>query len=306
MSELIVALERLGLRAATVDSLAGDASARRFFRVRLVGGGTVVACLYSEGGDGQAARDAAVQRWGVSRGLPVPRLLGHAGRVTASQDLGDTDLELALGGSREEVEVRVLETLAAFQGCPMVGLPTPPFDAEFWRRELVMFEWFAVPPGHPDAPVVGAFLDDLAERLATHPYRLVHRDFHVNNLFLHEGRVWAVDFQDMRGGPDTYDAASLLRERAGARLFPAPTRWLEGAAARLEWTDGWRRRYLECAAQRGMKVIGTFLRLAAEGRSSYLAFVGDVVTGAEQALQELSAPQEVIAALGRATASPGV
>jgi aminoglycoside/choline kinase family phosphotransferase len=111
----------------------------------------------------------------------------------------------------------------------------------------------------------------------------VHRDFHVNNLFWYAGAVWAVDFQDMRRGPDTYDAASLLRERAGVDLARDPARWLATAASRLGWPDGWRERYLECAAQRGLKVVGTFLRLKAEGRGRYAAWVVDVAGQAEAA-----------------------
>ena len=200
----------------------------------------------------------------------------------------------------------VLDTLAGFQLCPAYGLPNPPFDGPFWRRELAVFERFARPDGHRDGPTVSGFLDELARRLATHPSRLVHRDFHVNNLFWHAGGVWAVDFQDMRYGPDTYDAVSLLRERAGVYLTGDPARWLETAARRLGWPDGWRDRFLECAAQRGLKVVGTFLRLKAEGRGRYSAWVADVARQAEAALRSLASPPAVVEALRRAASDAGV
>ena len=306
MRELSAALERLGLRAAVVTPLAGDASHRRFFRVGLAGGGTVVACLYPESEELQAARDAAIQRWGLGHNLPLPNLVGHDDRLTVSQDLGDDDLERVMSAGWAALRPKVLDALASFQSCPLDGLPTPPFDALFWRRELGGFERFAVPAGHSDGPAVGTFLDRLAAALAAHPYRLVHRDFHVNNLFLRDGRVWAVDFQDMRAGPDTYDAASLLRERAGVHLAGDPEGFLVEAAVRLAWPDGWHQRYLECAAQRGLKVVGTFRRLAAEGRCGYLAWIGEVATQTEQALTELAAPGEVVVALRRAASGRGV
>lgn len=306
MIELVPSLEGLGLRPVTVVPLAGDASHRRFFRVVLADGASVVACLYPDEGDGQAARDTEVQRWGNVRGLPIPRHLACAGRVTVSQDLGDTDLERALDDGRSGLLDAVLDTLARFQACPADDLPTPPFDGPFWRRELAVFERFAMPPGHRDGPTVSGFLDDLARRLAAHPSRLVHRDFHVNNLFWHAGGVWAVDFQDMRCGPDTYDAASLLRERSGVGLTRDPARWLETAARRLGWPDGWRDRYLECAAQRGLKVVGTFLRLEAQGRDRYAAWVADVARQAEAALRSLESPPAVVEALWRAASDAGV
>lgn len=306
MNELVETLAGLGLRPVTVVPLAGDASHRRFFRVVLADGASVVACHYPDGGDGQAARDVEVQRWGNDRGLPIPRHVACSGRVTVSQDLGDLDLECALRDGRSELLGAVLDTLARFQLCPADGLPTPPFDGPFWRRELAVFERFAVPEGHRDGPIVSEFLDELAGRLAAHPSRLVHRDFHVNNLFWHAGAVWAVDFQDMRRGPDTYDAASLLRERAGVGLARDPARWLATAAGRLGWPEGWRERYLECAAQRGLKVVGTFLRLKAEGRGRYAAWVGDVARQAEAALRSLASPPAVVEALRRAASDAGV
>ena len=41
---------------------------------------------------------------------------------------------------------------------------------------------------------------------------LCHRDYHSRNLMLHEGRLYMIDFQDARMGPDTYDLVSLLRD----------------------------------------------------------------------------------------------
>ena len=41
---------------------------------------------------------------------------------------------------------------------------------------------------------------------------LCHRDYHSRNLMLHERRLYIIDFQDARMGPDTYDLASLLRD----------------------------------------------------------------------------------------------
>ncbi|MGD1148968.1 MAG: phosphotransferase [Thermoanaerobaculaceae bacterium] len=301
MANLGPALETLGFGAASLLELAGDASHRRFFRVALTGGGTVVAALYpadQAGQEEQAARDHAVQVWGWNRGLPIPRPLGRAGLVTVSEDLGDEDLDRAAARLGGAVLAPALEALAVFQGCRFADLPTRPFDAAFFRRELAVFEEHGLNDSVRGRPQVGTFLDNLAARLASHPYRLVHRDFHFNNLFLCGGAVRAVDFQDMRGGPDTYDLASLLRERGGAEVAGDETAWVERAAERLGWPDGWRLRYLECAAQRGLKVIGTFLRLGAAGRPGYLAWLPAVRARALAALEGLGAPAQLCEALG--------
>jgi hypothetical protein len=291
---LAAALRKLGYAVADVAALAGDASQRRFFRARLADGRSVVACLYPEGSSTAADRDHAVQVWGCDHKLPLPQPLALGDGLTVSADVGDDDLERMLARAPGVAVARSLDALALFQACATDGAPTAPFDAGFFRRELAGFEDLAMPGGA--RLETAAFLDELAVRVAAHPYRLVHRDFHANNLFLHDDRVWAVDFQDMRAGPDTYDLVSLLRERAGAGLIPDPDAVARAAAARFLWPGGWERRYLECAAQRGLKVIGTFLRLAAAGRDSYLRYLPAVRRETGAALAALSAPRALQAA----------
>jgi len=298
MGELESGLAAFGMYPVTAVELAGDASRRRFFRVTLASGGTVVAAVYPAALAGAARADHAVQVWGDRHGLPIPRPLGWSGLVVASEDLGDEDLEKAMARGASVVEP-ALDALAAFQRCEWSDLPTPPFDAAFFRRELAVFEAHALPTELRAHRGVRRFLDELAEGVARHPYRLVHRDFHLNNLLLVDGRVRAVDYQDMRGGPDTYDVASLLRERGGAAL-PDQAGTLARAAASFGWEPGWERRYLECAAQRGLKVTGTFLTLAAAGRPSYLRWLAAVCAQTEEALRALGAPEE----LGRALPTP--
>lgn len=283
-------LTSLGFEPERIEPLPGDASHRRYSRITLAGG-SVMACVYPEGAEAQAERDASVQRWGLERGLPIPPQLAASGRWVVSADLGDEDLERAIARRGDGVVAAALDTLGAFQRCAWGNLATPAFDAAFFRRELAVFEQLA-PVAESEREEVRAYLDDLASTVARHPYRLAHRDYHVNNLLLHGGRVWAIDYQDMRGGPDTYDAASLLRERGGARLL-GETCWLSEMAAAFQWPAGYERRYLECAAQRGIKVIGTFLRLAREGRSGYLEWLPAVARRTREALDALPAPRGV-------------
>jgi len=303
VERLLAALDRLGLDVAGTAVLAGDASQRRFFRVTLADGATVVAALYPVGSEDAAARDHAVQRWGAECALPIPAPLGCLDGVTVSADLGEEQLEAVLRDDPAVALAGALDALARFQGCGFDTLATPPFDAAFFRGELAVFEAQAVPVAGP--PGGADFLDRLAARLARHPQRLVHRDFHVNNLMRHAGRVWAVDFQDMRGGPDTYDLVSLLRERAAAAAPIDEGRWCAAAAERLAWPAGWEERYLECAAQRGLKVLGTFLRLGAAGRPGYRAWIPAVAVKTAEALAAIGAPATLRESVGRLREAAG-
>ena len=288
----------LGFSAVRVEPVEGDASRRMFYRL-FSGERTVIAAVYPEGAEEQAEKDARCQCWGWSRRLPIPEPLGRAGLVTLSEDLGSEELAVPLGERGESVLAAALDTLGIFQRCRWDDCPTPAFDGAFFRRELAGFEQQAVPPAVAGSAAIAGFLDDLAARLERHPYRLVHRDFHVNNLFLQSGRVRAVDYQDMRGGPDTYDAVSLLRERAGGERIESDVVWRARAASSLGWAAGWEQRYEECAAQRGLKVVGTFVRLAGSGRGHYLAWLPLVRQRAREAVEALAGPGQLIDLLGR-------
>ncbi|MEZ4814903.1 MAG: phosphotransferase [Bdellovibrionota bacterium] len=53
-------------------------------------------------------------------------------------------------------------------------------------------------------------LAENAEYLAARPRVLCHRDFHSRNLLVKGDQLFAIDFQDARMGPITYDLVSLL------------------------------------------------------------------------------------------------
>lgn len=202
------------------------------------------------------------------------------------EELGDVGLRQALLAGEPTAPGAVLEALEGFQRAPL-DAPNPPFDEKLFLRELQQFLQFAQLP-EAGVPSTLAFCQKLSRALAQHPYRLCHRDFHLDNLLLSNGKVKAVDFQDLRAGPDTYDLASLLRERDGSKLLPAS--FLNLAACRLALPPGWNERFCQCAAQRGLKALGTFLKLAVGGRSQYLSLVPEVAKNAGEALAMLEGP----------------
>ena len=53
---------------------------------------------------------------------------------------------------------------------------------------------------------------EIAERLASFPRVLVHRDFQSQNIILRNGQAYLIDFQGMRPGLAEYDLASLLHD----------------------------------------------------------------------------------------------
>ena len=103
-------------------------------------------------------------------------------------------------------------------------------------------------------------------------------------------------------GPDTYDVASLLRDRGVARILGEETElelvdyyadWrVHGLPARTELPQGerrsMRRRYFETLLQRSLKILGTFSKQPlTRGRMWYLDFIPPTLESVHRCIGEL-------------------
>lgn len=266
-----------GCQPAAVEVLPGDVGRRRYLRLLLPDGRTVLGVYYPpEEGDSR-------QRWLSARSalagdLRVPRVIADDGDGTQIvEDFGRTDLAALFrqdAASRAPWLGRASDAAAAIAALPDPRV-NPPFDAAFFRRELdlareAVFDLnLRAPLSAAQRRVHDTWADALCAEIASHPQALCHRDFHGNNLFPAAGEVAAIDFQDMRLGPDSYDLASLLWERTTLT-------WMTEDAARAVRARFCGSRGLELGAfearfhrvllQRAWKVCGTFARALAQGR----------------------------------------
>ncbi len=290
--------------------IAGDASGRRYWRVALDDGESAILCRYPDRWLPIVKRDLEVLYWLRDRELPVPRIL--AGDVRSLwvllEDLGSIDGEQALMGVDPSVRTALvcsfLEPLYRLSALPVEQLPrwNPPLDQAFLRWELSGFEMWALPPsirGISDSSI-RKWLDGLASSVAEHPRSICLRDFHLNNILVAEtGEVGIIDVQDLRSGPDTYDLASVLSDRAMPELLTSdqPSEvariWAETVGA----LPGWEHRLEETSLQRALKVLGTFAFLHAKGMNQYLRWVPRTASIAAEIAQKLGAPANATAIL---------
>ncbi|NOZ94833.1 MAG: phosphotransferase [Acidobacteria bacterium] len=290
--------------------LAGDASTRRYSRVRAPDGSTAILARYPAESLAQFERDIAVAAWCEQHGLRVPRryqVVANAG-VCCFEDWGDDDAEAVLRRlDRRSREARALELIGPLEtlaSIPAEDLPpwNPPLDETRLRRELEGCEtWFfkGVLKWQRSA-AFGRWFDHLAARVARHPIRVCHRDYHLNNLFfLPEGTVGMLDIQDILAGPDTYDAVSLLGDRTFPELLDSHFQrgWLEHWARRTAAGPGWEQRARETQAQRGFKVLGTFARLSRQRRGSYVRWMAPLARRMAGLGEALGAPPRLVALL---------
>lgn len=299
------------------DALTGDASPRRYSRLWAPDGRRAILVEYPAAIRNRLPDDLEVLSWCRRRGLNVPDILAcdlPKGRAVLS-DLGSDDGEAALEATavrdRQDLVEAMLEPLDVLAGCSIDELPpwNPPLDCSRLRWELAGFELWFVRHYRSQAPSarLGQWLDGLADEVGSHPRRVCHRDYHLNNLLIDEdGTIGVIDIQDILVGPDTYDAVSLIAERAATRLLPATQRKsiLATWAHRTRAEPGWQDRAAAVRIQRGLKVLGTFARFTTAGRTEYHRWMIELAENLIKPLERRGAEEETLALLLGLEADP--
>ena len=284
--------ERVG-EGWTAQPLLGDASTRRYFRVRLPGGGTRILAWYAPELREQLRRFLAAYD-AVSPHARLPEVLDHDDACVLQTDVGDRTLfDLLHQRDAEALPCyeRAIAMLKEFQRAGPLAI-NPPFDAAFFLNEMEMTREFYVERlmGMSGSEALAPLFGKLVENITRHPYVLCHRDYHGQNLHLFNRDIYVIDYQDLRMGPDTYDLASLLRDRGVAEilgdeemsLLAQYARQSGGTAAALH------KRYFETLLQRSLKILGTFARQPIErGRLHYLDFIPSTLASVRRCLDEL-------------------
>ena len=312
-----------GARIVAAEPLAGDASTRRYVRLRLAGAAeapTAVAMLLgadrlplgSEEIGGVVGGDELpfvnVGRYLGGCGLPVPAVYHQTPTFLLLEDVGDTTLWAAARADAARVSelfgaavdlLVALQAAGAQRPAPACYAFRQRFDGRLARWELEHFVEHGIETRHgcrlpvAERAALLEALAPLAEPFERGTPVLAHRDFHAWNLHVQDGRLRILDFQDALLAPDVYDLASLLTDRTTAELVPPALeaslteRFVHGrAAARVPVDPGFAERYRRCALQRALKVIGRFYFLErVKGKPGYLAYLPAVYGVARRMLR---------------------
>ena len=268
---------RLWLQGLGVDlqsdfhNVAGDASFRRYFRVRVNGESRILMDAPPPGEDVSPFVDIA--RRLRSAGLYAPEIL-HADTANGYlllEDLGD-DLyrDLLKSNNADSLFPALFDILKTFA---LVADTTnlPDFDVRKLRRDMDLFpEWYLLKhrkitkPAQLDS-IWDEFCTQIIKAAQDQPQCFVHRDFHSCNLLkTSDNKVGIIDFQDAVKGPVSYDFISLIWDRYIAWPRSQIEKWMEEVRLLLcldieplQW-----QRYCDLMGlQRNFKVVGIFARL---------------------------------------------
>lgn len=265
-------LTREGWAAARAEPLAGDASTRRYLRLRQ---GHRRAILMDAATDGRTLAFATIATHLHSLGLSAPAILAadHDQHLLLLEDLGDALFPTVAERHPHwqnrlwSSAIDVLVTLGDHP--PPSGLPLLD-GAEMARIARMAVDVYQ--PAATGSPAVGQ--DEFAETLAriaapliAGPPVLMLRDYHAGNLIWlprrrATARVGLLDFQDAMAAHPAYDLVSLLQD---ARL-DLPQALQAAMIARYcratGQNAGFAAAYAMMGAQRALRIIGIFARLA--------------------------------------------
>jgi aminoglycoside/choline kinase family phosphotransferase len=273
------------------EPLAGDASFRRYYRLREEGRRAVV--MDAPPPQENVAPFLAISALLRDLGFSAPEILAadrEQGFVLLEDFGDDTYTRLIRRGADEErLYALAIDTLAALQAAvAQRGIPNlPPYDeARLLAEAALLVDWYA--PAALGMPLPIAVREEylaLWRQILPHAVlpgpTLVLRDYHVDNLMLLPDRPGVkgcglLDFQDAVCGPPSYDLISLLED--ARRDVPAGLRrdMTERYLAACPALDRalFARSAAILAAQRNCKIIGLFVRLwRRDGKPHYLVHI---------------------------------
>lgn len=305
-------LAQAGWDRAAERPLAGDASARSYARLTL-GDATAVLMDAPPGGGEEIAPFLRIAGHLAALGLSPPRAIAAdaAAGYLLMEDLGDLLLARLAGADPATAATAygvAVDVLVHLQRAPVPpGLPD--LSAQDWAGAAGL----AV-TAYARAPAAAA--DDLTRPLAAAlcahadgPRVLILRDYHAENLLWLPGRaglarIGLLDFQLAQGGQPAYDLVSLIQD--ARRDVPADL--AAALAARFRRATGAPGAEFAAAlavlgAQRALRILGVFARLAAAGKPQYLPLLPRV-WGQLQANLAHPALAGVAAAVGRRLPAP--
>ncbi|MDO4897630.1 MAG: phosphotransferase [Moraxella sp.] len=278
----------------TVESLAGDASFRRYHRIHFNQKNDDTPMTY-------LLMDAPPEKESVVEFVKVAQILAKQVNVPdiiakdmergflLLQDFGTTEFAhlIADPTQKDTLYQKALATLIQLQKIP-TDVDLPPYDDDKLIMEMELFvAWFL--------PYVGVAVDDdfnelwgrlhqsLLTNIQAQPKVIVHRDYHSRNLMADKSsdNLGVIDFQDALIGADTYDLVSLVRD---AYIHETES-WVNDKiqafyelSHRTDGVDKFTKDVNVMGVQRHLKVLGIFVRLCQrDGKERYLADIPKVM-----------------------------
>jgi aminoglycoside/choline kinase family phosphotransferase len=217
-------------RPLQVFQLAGDASARRYFRV-ISGEESYVLMVWEPFKNDGSYPFLSVREHFAKHDVAVPNVIDLAPDkgLVLLEDLGDLTLERKFWENQDErlslpyykqaidelIKMHYPSSFDVTDQCTAFKIE---FDVEklLWEmnygREHVLKQLCGIELTDIENRELDRVFTSVCATLHNEPKFIAHRDYHSRNVMLKLGRARIIDFQDARMGAVQYDLVSLLRD----------------------------------------------------------------------------------------------
>ena len=256
--------------------LAGDASNRKYFRLHNKNSCDVV--MYDNSKDNSIENFINKTRILEKFKLRVPRIYKKfiSDGILIIEDFGDNKYSKILNKkNEEELYLLAIDSLIHLHDLK------DNFDLEFYDKKKLFsevslfFKWFLPlnkkSINSKEKKRIINYLDQLFDIFNGFKNVLVHRDYHVDNLFYlinQEGtkKCGWIDYQDALIGPAVYDLMSLLEDARRKISINLKNKLINYyiKKAKIKQKDLFHLTFKIMAIQRHLKVLGVFSRLCTQ------------------------------------------
>lgn len=283
-------------QGAEIAPLVGDASFRRYFRLRM--GGRSAMLMHAPPPHEDPRPFLHVAHWLSDNGMRAPQILAELpdkGWIL-TEDFGDERMKEWIDAHPEDehaVYAQAIDALVKLHTLPPG--PFDPYDMAVYQREAGLFvEWYCAAAGLSvdEAGWEAAWEKALTPLLQRqNPGVTVLRDYHAENIMLLEpgelaGEQGIIDFQDALVGHKAYDLVSLLQDARRDVSESLEHDMLCRYRAATAPNEHFEADYALLGAQRNAKIVGIFTRLfKRDGKPRYLRMIPRVWAAMERDLR---------------------
>lgn len=264
--------------------VAGDASFRRYFRVRVKGASRILMDAPPEIEDSAPFVDIAERLQAAGLHAPQILLCDLESGFLLLEDLGDALYRDLLNETSVDQLFGEAFAALAIMASRVSAEGLPDYGPELFHRELDWFTGYYLGQerahrwNSAQTKRWNAFCQVLVASALEQPQVFVHKDVHSCNLLHTPGHSpGIIDFQDAVRGPVSYDFASLVWDRYIAWPRQRLEQWMDDfrqlAAPHVPRTT-WTRWCDLMGLQRNIKIVGRFALLKhAQGKQGYVEMI---------------------------------
>ncbi len=289
-------LNSCGWSGCAIDAIPGDASFRRYFRLRKPDAKAML--MYAPPPTEDPEPFLNVANWLTQNGMRAPVIYGSnpAQGWVLLEDFGDDRMRDWLDDNPDgemAAYAGAIDALADLHKC--APGPFDAYDMAVYQRETELFTSWYCPAMSLQVDVDGhaaAWQAALAPMMARqNPGVTVLRDYHAENIMLlgdprtDSGPQGLIDFQDALVGHPAYDLVSLLQDARREVSSELEAAMLERYCQKADTAEEFVADYARLGAQRNAKIIGIFTRLyVRDKKPRYLDFIPRVWEAMERDL----------------------